>query len=165
MSCTIDIAIEASGWADVAGLEPLVTAAVDATLRDGELPGGRDGEVSILLCDDTRIRELNRIWRDTDKATNVLSFPAEDVSEGYSMYGDIAVAFETVAREAAREDKILSAHLSHLVVHGMLHLLGHDHETGDEAEEMEAAERRILATLGIADPYAGTELAKGDRPA
>ena len=94
-----------------------------------------------------------------DKATNVLSFPAFSplpLAEK-PLLGDLAVALETVQREAAQDGKTVPDHLSHLIVHGFLHLLGHDHETSAEAEAMEALERRILAALGIADPYAETE--------
>jgi probable rRNA maturation factor len=116
-------------------------------------------EVSVLLTDDARVRELNRVWRGADKPTNVLSFPAREPgepwpSEGPVMLGDVAVALETVLREAAAEGKAPGDHLAHLVVHGTLHLLGHDHVGSDaEAEAMESLEVRVLAGLGVADPY------------
>ena len=159
MSLQVDIGVDAPAWRAVASLEALVEAAIRAVLRDEGLDEARDCEVSVLLCDDAKIRDLNKLWRGIDEPTNVLSFPADDVADGFSLYGDLAIAFETTAREAAEEGKSVEAHLSHLVVHGFLHLLGHDHEEDEEAEEMEASERRILAGLGIADPYAGSERA------
>lgn len=112
-----------------------------------------DAEVSVLLCDDREIRRLNAQWRGKDSATNVLSFPAAAGQAVESHLGDIAIAYETVQREAADEGKTFAAHLSHLTVHGFLHLLGFDHETDGDAEEMEDMEREILGRLGIADPY------------
>lgn len=117
-----------------------------------------DAEVSILLCDDPEIRRLNAQWRGKDSATNVLSFPAAAV-QAETHLGDIAIAYETVKKEAADEGKAFLDHLSHLTVHGFLHLLGFDHETDGEAKEMEDMEREILGRLGIADPY-GPEPAK-----
>ena len=112
--------------------------------------------VSLLFADDATIRVLNRDWRGKDKATNVLSFPPPDTGfpEGPEPMGDIALALETVTREANDEGKPFADHLAHLLVHGFLHLAGYDHETDEEAEEMEALERSILATLAIPDPYA-----------
>jgi probable rRNA maturation factor len=120
-----------------------------------------DAELAIMLTDDAGIRTLNQNWRGIDKPTNVLSFPALQPPEGADepddmprMLGDIAIAYETTRREADEEDKSFANHLSHLAIHGFLHLVGYDHEKDDEAEEMEALEREILATLGIPDPYA-----------
>ncbi|MDR3440422.1 rRNA maturation RNase YbeY [Telmatospirillum sp.] len=117
-------------------------------------------EISLVLADNAMVQELNRQYRGQDKPTNVLSFAAlddeDDVlpEDGPLLLGDVILAFETTAAEARTEDKALADHLAHLVVHGVLHLLGYDHLEEDEAEEMEAAERSILAGLGIADPYA-----------
>jgi probable rRNA maturation factor len=113
-------------------------------------------ELCVTLTDDAAIAKLNRRWREKAKATNVLSFPAPPppAPDAPRFLGDIVLAFETIEREAREEDKTLGAHLAHLTVHGILHLLGHDHETDAEAEAMEGLETRILATLGIADPYA-----------
>jgi probable rRNA maturation factor len=150
----IDICIEGGDWAALAGLEALVERSARAALA----AAGKDGSVSILLTDDRAIRALNAGFRGKDKATNVLSFPAPAMpGDPAPSLGDIALAFETCAREAGAEDKTLPDHLSHLVVHGVLHLAGMDHETDSEAEAMEAAEVRILAGLGIADPYLATE--------
>lgn len=104
----------------------------------------------MALADDKRVRALNARHAKKDKATNVLSYPSGE--RGF--LGDVVLARQTVWREARRQHKTPAAHVSHLVVHGTLHLLGYDHETGDaDAERMEALERRILARLGIADPY------------
>jgi len=111
----------------------------------------------VIFTDDARIRELNAGWRGKDKATNVLSFPAFPETKAGPlppMLGDIVLAAETVAAEAALEGKPPENHISHLVIHGLLHLLGHDHENDTEAEEMEALERTALARLAIPDPYA-----------
>jgi probable rRNA maturation factor len=113
----------------------------------GELP---EAEVSILFTDDAHIQRLNAAWRGKDKPTNVLSFP----QGAGPLLGDVVLASETVAREAALAGKPLEAHMVHLIVHGFLHLLGYDHEREDEAEEMEALERAALERMGIADPYA-----------
>jgi len=123
-------------------------------------PGG--AEVSIVLADDEQVRRLNRDYRDQDKATNVLSFASLDGDDmpaapadgaGPVLLGDIIIAFGVTASEAETEAKSLADHLAHLVVHGMLHLLGHDHMEPDEADRMEALERDILGRMGIADPY------------
>ena len=116
-------------------------------------------EVGGLFCGDDRIRELNRMFRDKDKSTNVLSFPSgEEMTPGCKSYvaGEIAMAFETLQAEARCEDKSLGDHLTHLWVHGLLHLMGHDHEDDEEADLMEAGEVRVLAGLGIDNPYAET---------
>jgi probable rRNA maturation factor len=113
---------------------------------------GVAGEVSLLLGDDAAIAALNQEWRGKAGPTNVLSFPAAPPVQGF--LGDIALAAETIAAEAEFQGKSFSAHASHLVVHGFLHLLGYDHETAPEAEAMEGRERAILLSLGIDDPYA-----------
>lgn len=116
-------------------------------------------EIGVRLTDDVEIQTLNRDWRGQDKPTNVLSFALEDDAvpgEAVVPLGDIVVAFETCAREADEEAKSLANHLSHLVVHGTLHLLSYDHDVVEEAEIMEALERRVLDGLGIPDPYANS---------
>jgi probable rRNA maturation factor len=112
----------------------------------------RDGTVAVLLTDDDTLAQLNHTFRDKSGPTNVLSFPA--LENPHRHLGDIAVAYGVCAREAAEQGKSLSAHLQHLVAHGVLHLVGFDHETETEAEAMEARERVILAGLGVSDPYA-----------
>lgn len=114
---------------------------------------GVGGVVSLLLGDDAAIAALNKEFRGKDGPTNVLSFPPGPASE-LGFLGDIAMAAETIAAEAEFQGKSLEHHATHIVVHGFLHLLGYDHLNEADAEKMEAREREILATLGIADPYA-----------
>jgi len=154
LSFAIDISAESEGWTKIPGLEALVRRAAEATMLDNEAP---PSEISIVLSDDEHIRELNKHHRGMDKPTNVLSFPPARMKTPAGaprFLGDVVLAFETVEREAAEETKTIENHISHLIVHGVLHLLGYDHEDDDEAEIMEARERKILATLGIPDPYA-----------
>lgn len=118
-------------------------------------PAGADAcELTIVLSDDEEVRDLNRTWRGKDTPTNVLSFPAGEQPGAPRQLGDVVLAFETVARETDAQGLALSDHVSHLVVHGVLHLLGFDHTSEEEAKTMESAERLVLASLGIADPYA-----------
>lgn len=119
------------------------------------LRGGAKGvSLAILLTDDDEVQLLNRDYRGKDKPTNVLSFPdgAED-EEGSIYLGDIAMAYETIAREAKEQGKSFEAHLTHLVMHGVLHLLGYDHIKPKEAKIMEALEIKLLNAMGIANPY------------
>lgn len=154
----IDVNVEAGAWPDEAALVALTRRAVDAAVLELNLALPKSGsEVSVLFTDDATIRKLNAEWRGKDKPTNVLSFPAFPTNKGGAippMLGDIILASETVHAEAVSEAKSLENHLTHLVVHGLLHLFGYDHETDDEAEEMESIERRVLARLAIPDPYA-----------
>jgi probable rRNA maturation factor len=158
-SHSIPVAVEVPGW-HLAVTEPeaLCRQAAGAVLarQDAGAPGKI--ELSILLTDDGAVRVLNRTWRGKDAPTNVLSFPSglgpEDLPAGEALsLGDIALALETVEREAAAEGKPIEAHLAHLVVHGVLHLLGHDHEEEAQAAAMEALEVELLAGLGFPDPY------------
>ncbi len=117
--------------------------------------------VSFVLSNDAAVREMNRTWRGQDKPTNVLSFPFEPpvgMPDAEPYLGDVVLALETVDREAADLGISGAHHLQHLVLHGLLHLLGFDHETAAEAQRMEWLETKLLAGLGIADPYAGSEL-------
>lgn len=147
----IDIEIEAEAWTaalpDVAAVAERAAAAALGTVA---------GDVVVLLTDDEAVRDLNARFRNKDKPTNVLSFPAPENAAPH--LGDIVLAYGVCATEAQAQGKSLSDHLSHLVVHGVLHLLGRDHEDDAEAEEMEAEEREILAELGVADPYAADAL-------
>ena len=155
----IDISVEAGDWLPEAELEALAARAATAVLAELGVAGSAS-ELSILFTDDAQIRALNAEWRGKDKATNVLSFPAFPVAPGDPlppMLGDIVLAAETVRAESALESKSFEHHLTHLVVHGLLHLLGYDHETDDDADELEALEGRFLARLAIADPYAVTD--------
>lgn len=155
---SLDIRTQSRRWREVADLRPRIVAAVEAGLALAPVKTLPGAELSLLLTDDKRIRIVNRDWRGFDKATNVLSFPAAPPEKIASspIIGDIVLAFETVAREAEAEEKSFGDHLSHLVIHGLLHLVGEDHETEDQAERMEALETAALARLGIADPYAGS---------
>ncbi|MCF6126488.1 MULTISPECIES: rRNA maturation RNase YbeY [Mesorhizobium] len=151
----IDISVEAGNWPDEASLTRLVDRAVKAAFAETGVAGR--SELSLVFTDDAHVRVLNAGWRGKDKPTNVLSFPAFPFVQGGPlppMLGDIVLAAETVAREAALEDKPVENHITHLVIHGLLHLLGYDHETDTEAEAMEAVERTALARLAIPDPYA-----------
>ncbi len=153
----IAVAVEAGAWPDEATLEAIARRAVDAACA--ALALRHAGELSLLFTDDAHIRRLNAKWRGKDKATNVLSFPVRQLSPGEApgpALGDIVLAYETVAEEARNEAKAFEHHLTHLLVHGFLHLLGYDHENGEDAETMEALERRILSVLAIPDPYAVT---------
>jgi probable rRNA maturation factor len=146
--CEIDIDIASAQWrAAIPGIEELCRATVTAALD-----GHRSAEVSLLLTDDAAVQVLNRDWRGMDKPTNVLSFPAPPGAP--ALLGDVALAFETVAREAAEQGKSIENHTRHLLVHGVLHLVGYDHAQDGEAERMEGRERQILAGLGVPDPYA-----------
>jgi probable rRNA maturation factor len=118
-----------------------------------------DSEMTIRLVDETEGRELNHTYRHKDYATNVLSFPADvpDDMLDIPLLGDLVICIAVVEREAAEQGKSLEAHWAHLVIHGCLHLLGYDHIDDDEAEEMEALERELLAELGHPDPYADDE--------
>jgi len=143
----IEIEIEAEAWTGaVPEAEAVVSRAAEAAL------GSVAGDVVVLLTDDAAVRDLNARFRDKDRPTNVLSFPAPESAAPH--LGDIVLAYGVCAAEAEAQGKTLSDHLSHLVVHGVLHLLGRDHEDDVEAEEMEAEEREILAGLGVTDPYA-----------
>lgn len=149
----IDIEIEDEAWLTAApDAELLVEDAAAAALAQIDFDGGG---VTILLTDDENVRELNARFRKKDYATNVLSFPAPQNPEGH--LGDIALAFGVCTREAAEQGKPLAHHLQHLVAHGVLHLVGYDHETDAEAEQMEGLERVILAGLGVPDPYAAEQ--------
>ena len=160
MPLSLSMLVEGGDWEAAGDFEPLTekVLAKAQSLCGVKLMAG--AEVSLLLCDDARIREINRDWRGLDKPTNVLSFPAapKEALAKSPMVGDIAVAFETVTREAQEEGKTFADHYAHMIVHGFLHLVGYDHESDAEAEEMEALEIRILGELGIADPYASGEL-------
>jgi probable rRNA maturation factor len=152
----IDILVEAGDWPSETALAVLARQAIAAVFAEtGVQPAPT--ELSLVFTDDAHIRTLNAGWRDNDKPTNVLSFPAFPPRRGGAlppMLGDIILAAETIAREATLEEKPFEHHLTHLIVHGLLHLMGYDHETEAEAEEMEAVERRALARLAIPDPYA-----------
>ena len=155
----IEVLVVAECWAAEADAEAVVHRAIETAAAMAEADTG-GAELAVMLTDDSGIRTLNKNWRGQDKPTNVLSFPALQPTGQPSsdaaprMLGDIAIAYETTRREADDEQKPFDHHLSHLAVHGFLHLVGYDHETDDDAEAMEAVERAILTELGIPDPYA-----------
>lgn len=139
--------------------EELACRAADAVFRHDDICRGPDGavEASVVLADDALVRDLNRTYRRQDRPTNVLSFANDGRPEGADgprLLGDVILARETVLREARDQSKSVAEHMSHLVVHGLLHLLGYDHEEAHQAERMEALEVAILAGIGIPDPYA-----------
>ena len=151
----LDVAVEAEGWSRLADPEAFARRAAEAAFAvASDAPGG-DVEISLLFADDGAVQALNRDFRGKDRPTNVLSFPApgQSAGPGPRPLGDIALAYGTVAREAEEEGKSFEDHATHLVVHGVLHLLGYDHELETQAEIMESLEVKALASLGIADPY------------
>jgi probable rRNA maturation factor len=153
-SLTLDVIVESSLWEDQPEAETVIretiTVAAKSTARAA-------AEIAILLTDDSAIRKINRQWRDQDKPTNVLSFPANEAGLEAGHLGDIVIAYETLAREAAAENKPFAHHLAHLTIHGYLHLLGYDHMSDTDAVQMEKLETALLEKLGIPDPYAHAE--------
>ncbi|MCP8897287.1 rRNA maturation RNase YbeY [Shinella daejeonensis] len=161
----IQISVEEGGWPAEEHLRALATRALEAAARvlareEAQPFPPQAPEVSLVFTGDAEIRGINAEWRGMDKPTNVLSFPAWPLTPGAMpgpMLGDIILAEETLAREAMELGKPFDDHLTHLLVHGFLHLFGYDHMEDGEAEKMEGLETRILATLGLSDPY-------GDHP-
>lgn len=154
-SLPLEVAVirNAEGWPE--HFDALAESAVLAALAGAEARVTGAAEISILLTDDAEQRELNHQWRGKDSATNVLSFPQiEPFGPVVGILGDITLARETLEREAAEQGKSLDDHFTHLMVHGFLHILGYDHLDDAEALRMEGLETRILAGLGVADPYA-----------
>jgi probable rRNA maturation factor len=156
---SIDVVIASARWRQA----PRAATVVRRAIRAAVPARARNAELSVILTSDRAVRTLNRRWRGRDKPTNVLSFPAPPpagraISRGAPRHlGDIVLAYETVAREARAERKPLDHHIAHLALHGFLHLLGYDHESHGQAEAMERRERRILARLGVPDPYAARD--------
>ena len=152
----VSIEVEDQAWLALSGLETHVCAAIEAALA-GTGSDNEDYDVAVLFTDDDAIAAINAEWRGQSKPTNVLSFPTPadlPVPHGEARpLGDIVLAHGVIAREAIEQGKTLRDHTVHLIVHGTLHLLGFDHETDDEALEMEALETSILKGLGISDPY------------
>jgi len=151
----LSIVEEDGDWSGFGPAEPAIDRAAAALARHPHCRLERDGEASIVLGSNALVQRLNRSYRAKDAPTNVLSFPYQrppGVADG-GYLGDVVLAAETVLREAVERGIEPTRHLQHLVVHGLLHLLGHDHQTDAEAEAMERLETEILATLGIADPY------------
>jgi probable rRNA maturation factor len=155
MQAPLEVAfvVNSDGWPD--GLEEIADTAIHEALQQSGAKLAGIAEVTVVLTDDAEQQELNRQWRGFDKSTNVLSFPQlEPFAPVVGLVGDITLARETVEKEAAEMGIGFEAHFTHLVVHGFLHLLGYDHIEEADAVKMESLETKILATLGIADPYA-----------
>ena len=149
----VDVVVDSALWKRQRGVDAMLRRAV---AEAAAMVSTTDGELAIVLTDDSAIRALNRDWRGKDEPTNVLSFPAQEPGadrRAPRMLGDIVIAYETAAREAEVEGKPLVHHLAHLAVHGFLHLVGYDHEASEEADAMEGLEVAILARLGVPDPY------------
>lgn len=144
---SLDLRVDDSAWRTLDDLDTICQRALDAAANCI----ARTGQVSVLLCDDEAIRLLNRDWRHKDRPTDVLSFPAADIDAPF--LGDIAVAHGVALVDASEKNIGLEQHLSHLLIHGLLHLFGYDHLEDAEAAEMEAFEISALASLGWPDPY------------
>ena len=157
-----EVLVVAECWQTEPAAEAIIHRAVAAAAEIVNAGLG-ETELAVMLTDDAGIRTLNSNWRGIDKPTNVLSFPALPPTgaggpdDAPRMLGDIAIAYETTRKEADDEQKPFDHHLSHLAVHGFLHLMGYDHEKDDDADTMETLEQEILALLGIPDPYADRE--------
>ncbi len=152
-------------WRQIRGLKKRLESATALTLASlpaALLPAAKGAEVTLMLTTNAAVRALNHDYRGVDKPTNVLSFPQFERRDlikagktGEPVYvGDIAVAYQVVVKEAKSEDKVLLDHVTHLLIHGLLHLFGYDHDTASKARPMEKLEREIMATLGLPDPYA-----------
>ena len=162
----VSVIVEHEKWrAAIDDPVPLLRRAAGAALaqarRDRRWKSTASASVAVALIDDRAMRKLNRTYRGKDKPTNVLSFPAGEAPEdqpedkrarGWPL-GDVAIALGTIEREAKAQGKTVGDHVTHLMVHAVLHLLGYDHESDPDAEQMEVLERKALAALGIADPY------------
>lgn len=169
VSSHLEIQLVGAGWKKEKGLEKRLQAAVNLTLASlpaALLPIARQAQVTLLLTNDKAVQTLNHDYRGKDKPTNVLSFPQFEKDDlvklsrsktpilGGVHVGDIAVAYQYVVKEAKAEHKVLADHVTHLLIHGLLHLFGYDHDTVARAAKMEKLEKEIMATLGLPDPYA-----------
>ena len=161
VAATVEVSVHCDAWlAACPEAEAIAAAAARAALaRTAGPPASAPVILGLILTDDAEQRELNRIYRGRNAATNVLSFATANPATPAGapvLLGDVVLAFATIEREAAEQRKPLADHLRHLVVHGVLHLLGFDHQRADDAAAMEAREIEILATLGVPDPYRAT---------
>ena len=150
----VEVSVTGGAWLTACG----AAEAMAASAARAALAGAKHGIVDVVLTDDTEQQRLNHTYRGKDSPTNVLAFPiGEPAPPGeLPLLGDVVLALETVTREATEQQKPLADHLRHLVVHGVLHLLGYDHETDTDAAIMEAREIEILSRLGVPDPYCDT---------
>ena len=157
MKLSIEISVPSARWRALPRARAMARETIAACVAESGFDAPAGSEIGLRLTDDAEVRVLNARWRGIDEPTNVLSFsarPAQSANEA-QMLGDIVLAYETLAREAAASGAPPADHYRHLVAHGFLHLIGYDHQTDEEAERMEELERRILARLGVSDPYAG----------
>lgn len=151
---SVDVVPDAGDWSAIADIDLLITSAAAALADAPQFAGHGLSDACVALSDDANVRSLNSSYRGKDQPTNVLSFPAgSGPRDGIIPLGDIVLAVETIEREARDQGIAPAQHLQHLVVHGLLHLLGYDHETTEEAEQMESIEIAVLHSLGIPNPY------------
>lgn len=157
----IDVAIQDPAWEELPGVETLVLTTARTALQMAKRPDKIEGkklEVSFMLANDDLVHVLNREYRGKDSPTNVLTFAAlddeqEPMGPDTISLGDVVLAYQTIDREAREQGRFLQDHITHLIVHGTLHLLGYDHQNDDEATDMETLEIRILEKLGVQNPY------------
>lgn len=156
MHPSIDILVNDRRWNDALDVERLCHEVLERCCSEISISLDPEAEVSFVFCDDKEIEDLNSKWRNLEKPTNVLSFPASQVERlpHAKLLGDIIISYDTVLREARERPISLEHHTAHMILHGFLHLLGYDHETDIDAHEMENLERAVLKLLGINDPYA-----------
>jgi len=154
---TPEIIYKSDAWKEYDNITRVVKDSCYAVISNFDI---KHSEVSVVLADNKFIQKLNKQYRYKDQPTNVLSFPAMDEynMEDIEQLGDIIIAFETTIKEAKAQNKEFINHFTHLIVHGLLHLLGYDHIKKEQAEEMEELEKKILLAMGIYDPYEGTDL-------
>jgi len=147
----LEVLVDSPLWAQAEAAQGLMRRALAEAAH--ALSSRADAELCVVLTDDAAIRALNCTWRGIDAPTNVLAFPAKASAHPIRHFGDIVIAYETAQAEAAAAAKPLGDHVAHLAVHGLLHLIGYDHQADGEATQMEQLERMLLARLGIGDPY------------
>jgi len=160
----VDVTMQDPAWESLANIERIVKETAIKSLELAIMPkeaSGRDLEASLVLANDDLLHLLNNTYREKDKPTNILTFASldsdEPLTEGVLSLGDVFLSYETLLKEAQEQGKFITDHIRHLVVHGVLHLLGYDHETDDDATDMETLEIRILETLGVQNPYTLSE--------
>lgn len=156
---TLDILVEAGDWPPESELKTIASQVLEAAIETMHPVLANNAELSMVFTDDVHIRELNRQFRNTDKATNVLSFPAAPLTPDQfgPLLGDVILSRDTILREAKADGLTIEAHLAHLILHGFLHTLGYDHVDDSEALTMERLETAILENIGVADPYSGDQ--------